>query len=168
MLLSVIYDEERGGNYNSIRERFGRPSEPQVPINNQATDENANENFVSIRNSSGAIPRPTTSARNSINNDNNNTELIEYIQPVNPQLKCIVTKSTKFHGQGGKVSPYNMTSKNRGVLFLVNNIHFKYKKNAPVRNGAETDRDNLIDLFRQMGFKIFYYEDLTTDVSFIK
>lgn len=56
-----------------------------------------------------------------------------------------------------------MNSEKRGILIIVNNIHFrnKYRK----RNGAETDRDNLVHVFRQMGFFICVQEDLTKYVS---
>lgn len=46
------------------------------------------------------------------------------------------------------------------MLILVNNIHFR---NKPLlrRNGAETDRDNIVHVFRQMGFFVCVQEDLT-------
>lgn len=53
-----------------------------------------------------------------------------------------------------------MKSKNRGVLFLVNNIDFHTNTK---RRGADRDRVNLITLFRAFGFIIYYYENLRTD-----
>ncbi|KAG4073108.1 hypothetical protein HA402_009527 [Bradysia odoriphaga] len=59
-----------------------------------------------------------------------------------------------------RILSYSMKSKHRGVLFLVNIINIKDKPNLH-RNGAILDKDQLITLFQQFGFQIFYYEDLT-------
>lgn len=56
------------------------------------------------------------------------------------------------------IETYPMTSKVRGILFLVNIIDFPEKSKR--RQGANIDKENLINLFRQMNFKIFYYENL--------
>lgn len=58
-----------------------------------------------------------------------------------------------------------MRSEKRGILIVVNNIHFRSKFRR--RNGAETDRDNLVNVFRQMGFFICVQEDLTKYVRAI-
>lgn len=57
-----------------------------------------------------------------------------------------------------------MRSQKRGALILVNNINFM---NRPWRrrNGAEIDRDNLVHLFRQMGFFVCVKEDMKRYVS---
>lgn len=91
--------------------------------------------------------------------------LKEFTVEINSRHNYAVQKSTKFHGleSGSKVSTYRMRSINRGVLFLVNIVHFDQQ--GKKRNGADADRDNLIALFREMGFKIFYYENLKRDVS---
>ncbi|XP_062561712.1 caspase Dronc [Armigeres subalbatus] len=57
---------------------------------------------------------------------------------------------------------YEMRRRNRGVAFIVNVITYK-NETHPTRNGAEADRDNLVSLFRQLGFTVFYYEDLTRE-----
>lgn len=57
-----------------------------------------------------------------------------------------------------------MRSQKRGILIIVNNIHFINKPRLR-RNGAETDRDNLVHVFRQMGFFVCVQEDLTKLVS---
>lgn len=57
-----------------------------------------------------------------------------------------------------------MQSDKRGILIIVNNINFRNKCRR--RNGAEIDRDNLVHVFRQMGFFICVQEDLTKYVSF--
>ena len=62
-------------------------------------------------------------------------------------------------GNHPKVMLYPMKSKKRGVFFFINIIEFKSEKNN--RRGAEMDRENLITLFREMSYTIFYYEDLT-------
>lgn len=60
---------------------------------------------------------------------------------------------------------YPMRRRNRGVIFIVNVITY-INDTHPKRNGAETDKDNLVSLFRQLGFTVFYYEDLTREVWF--
>lgn len=60
-------------------------------------------------------------------------------------------------GTHPKLGVYSMKSAKRGVFFFVNIINFPQKK---TRSGADCDRENLITLFREMGYKIFYYEDL--------
>lgn len=76
-----------------------------------------------------------------------------------------VRHSTEFHGNGpNDISCYPMHSPNRGVALLVNIINFQSRPGEP-RNGADVDKVNLVQLFRQMGFKVMYYEDLTAGVS---
>lgn len=55
-----------------------------------------------------------------------------------------------------------MDSIHRGVFFYVNLI--KYDQNDDL-DGAKKDRDNLLKLFKQMDFELFYYEDITKEVS---
>lgn len=57
-----------------------------------------------------------------------------------------------------------MESNRRGMAFIANIINLRNPKVEP-RYGAYTDRNNLVTLLREMGFKIFYYEDLTKEVS---
>lgn len=79
----------------------------------------------------------------------------------NEPTKNIVTLATeiKTHNKDNiPLETYNMTSNCRGVLFLVNIIEFQDFDRR--RNGADVDKKNLISLFRQMGFQIFYYENL--------
>ena len=65
-----------------------------------------------------------------------------------------------------KVPAYPMKGRNRGVAFIVNVITF-LKKVHPTRNGADIDGRNLISVFQQLGFVVFYYEDITMGVSTI-
>lgn len=108
-------------------------------------------------------PAPSTTMTNVVGG------LHEFTHPIKAHQQFSVRKSTKFHGldRGSKVSTYRMNTKNRGVLFLVNIVHFEFHSSKQ-RKGADVDRDNLIALFREMGFKIFYYEDLTKDVCLTK
>lgn len=90
-------------------------------------------------------------------------ELTEFLDDIRPNLQINVKRSNRIHGDPtSKIGTYTMNSPNRGIFVLVNNIHFKNKNR---RNGAEADRDNLVALFRQMGFTILLYEDLSKDVS---
>ncbi|XP_058128138.1 caspase Dronc-like isoform X2 [Anopheles coustani] len=59
-----------------------------------------------------------------------------------------------------KVPAYPMKSRNRGVAFIVNVITF-VKDVHGKRNGADIDGQNLISLFQQLGFVVFYYENIT-------
>lgn len=121
------------------------------------------------------------------------THIVEYRNPVKPELDVHVTAATEFHGVNttkigvcmymkiNKKSNQNinscdfsslcfilkldpMRSPKRGILIIVNNIHFLNKPWLR-RNGAETDRDNLVYVFRQMGFFVCVQEDLTKLVS---
>lgn len=58
---------------------------------------------------------------------------------------------------------YSMRSVNRGIFFFVNMS--KYNTAHKPRVGAQADKENLLTLFRQMGFRCFYYENLTKSVS---
>uniref|UniRef100_A0AAG5DXJ1 Caspase n=1 Tax=Anopheles atroparvus TaxID=41427 RepID=A0AAG5DXJ1_ANOAO len=59
-----------------------------------------------------------------------------------------------------KVLAYPMKSRRRGVAFIVNVVTF-VKDVHPKRNGADIDGQNVISLFQQLGFIVFYYEDIT-------
>lgn len=69
-----------------------------------------------------------------------------------------VKRAANF-GSHHKLQVYNMKSKSRGVFFFVNIIRFV--KEQTNRAGAEKDKENLITLFTEMNYKVFYYEDLT-------
>ena len=59
------------------------------------------------------------------------------------------------------VSVYPMLKKDRGVLLLINMVRFKTLK---PRRGANVDKDNMLSIFSQLNFKIFYYEDIDRTV----
>lgn len=67
-------------------------------------------------------------------------------------------KRAANYGQHHKLQVYNMKNKRRGVFLFVNIIKFKNHKD---RDGADMDRENLVTLFSEMNYTIFYYEDLT-------
>lgn len=70
----------------------------------------------------------------------------------------VVKKAEKF-GTHPVLRVYQMKSNRRGVFFFANIIKFQ---NADTnRKGAERDHDNLVTLFRELGFTVFYYENLT-------
>ncbi|XP_037936678.1 caspase Dronc [Teleopsis dalmanni] len=59
-----------------------------------------------------------------------------------------------------KVGSYSMKSRyNRGVVFIVNIIDFPNKKLH--RDGAIEDSVSLLHLFRELGFKLYSYKNLT-------
>lgn len=94
------------------------------------------------------------------NKNKDNIRLIPYDGPIHRQLE--VKRATKFSVATLKgIETYQMRSKHRGVLFLVNIIDFHDKDKR--RNGAEVDKDRLLDLFDQMGFSLFYYENINSD-----
>lgn len=69
-----------------------------------------------------------------------------------------VKRAANF-GSHPKLQVYSMKSKRRGVFFFVNIIKFKGQSEKD-RHGAEQDRENLITLFKEMNFTVFYYEDI--------
>lgn len=87
--------------------------------------------------------------------------LEKYTAAVKPSLNLTVTSATTF-GRSPGVGVYEMQSECRGVLFYANIIEFH---DGDDRGGAEKDRENFISLFRQMGFDIFYFENITAKVS---
>lgn len=89
------------------------------------------------------------------NKNEENIRLEPYDGPIKHELD--VKRAAKF-GTASRFETYPMRSKHRGVLFLVNIIDFRDKDKR--RNGAEVDKDRLLDLFNQMGFKLFYYENI--------
>lgn len=176
-----------GGELSLTRNRTGNGRSQNANGNNNS---NVRNNLVETRresppplatNGNGTTTEPvdraespsthSTANGSSPNASNAETEdvieLKEYTQTLRSRHNYTVQKSAKFHGldSGSKVCTYSMRSIDRGVLFLVNIVHFDQPNK--LRNGADADRDNLIALFREMGFKIFYYENLKRDVSLL-
>lgn len=115
-----------------------------------------NKHYLCVMNNTGRLPRIYPATHNSALPRQRLLELRPFEGEVQPTFPLVVKHSREFHAHP-KVSVYHMHSKHRGVLFLVNIINFKQ---TPKRAGADADRNNLICLFRQMGFVIFYYEDI--------
>jgi hypothetical protein len=108
------------------------------------------------------VSRRSSAGINTIQEGSHVDHILQpYTNEVHPIEKISIQNATKF-GKRADLPVYSMRSKNRGVFFLVNIINFV--KKSP-RNGADVDRDNLITLFRGLGYTIFYYEDLTQKVS---
>lgn len=86
-------------------------------------------------------------------------KLLEYDKVANFRIANLteVRKATHF-ATHPKLGVYSMKSARRGVFFFVNIINFRTNKK---RRGADEDRENLVALFQDMKYKVFYYEDLT-------
>lgn len=85
--------------------------------------------------------------------------LQEFRKPVRRQYQVELAVRRQSHRI---LEAYEMRKRNRGVVFIVNVITY-INETHPTRNGAEADKDNLVSLFQQLGFTVFYYEDLTSD-----
>ncbi|XP_062699628.1 caspase Dronc-like [Aedes albopictus] len=85
--------------------------------------------------------------------------LQEFREPVRSQYQVELAVRRQNHRI---LEAYEMRKRNRGVVFIVNVITY-INETHPTRNGAEADKDNLVSLFQQLGFTVFYYEDLTSD-----
>lgn len=101
-----------------------------------------------------------------MNNNNDDTDdkggkrrLEEFNEKVPKQFHVELSVRPQSHRL---LEAYEMRRRNRGVVFIVNVITYK-NETHPTRNGAEADKDNLVSLFRQLGFTVFYYEDLTSE-----
>lgn len=90
-------------------------------------------------------------------------KLMPYTKVTNFHIHGLEVKRAPQFGTHPKISVYNMKSKSRGIFFLVNIIRFTNQKD---RSGAYADHDNLVTLFRELGYTIYYYEDLTKESCF--
>lgn len=93
----------------------------------------------------------------SKNQSRKDLKLEPYNEPTAFQVSNLEVKKAASYGSHPKLQVYSMKTKKRGVFFFVNIINFDGKK---PRSGAEKDRDNLVTLFREMNYTVFYYEDL--------
>lgn len=94
-----------------------------------------------------------------------NSKLVTFKDPTSFQFAngVEVKRASKF-GSHSKLQVFRMTSKKRGVFFFVNIINFKDPSKKRV--AAEMDKENLITLFREMNYSVFYYENLTREEFF--
>lgn len=141
------------------------------------------EKFLSLSNTRilHANPKPVTISPQNLNNNEKldqsektpstdgpclskpetvkDLKLKPYLVPTTFQISNLEVKRAASFGSHPKLQVYNMKNKKRGVFFFVNIINFQGGKSP--RAGAEKDRDNLVTLFREMNYTVFYYEDLT-------
>ena len=55
---------------------------------------------------------------------------------------------------------YNMNHRRRGIALVFNHKNFDQRLGLKVRNGTDTDRDNLRMTLRQLDFDVRVYNDL--------
>ncbi|XP_075164243.1 death regulator Nedd2-like caspase [Haematobia irritans] len=102
--------------------------------------------------------------RSSTKSINVETTLKEYTGEIRPKEPFEVKKSRRII-KHPSLETYPMQSKeNRGVFFMVNMIDFLLEKDR--RDGAEEDAHSLLHLFKELGFKLFSYTNLSHDVFF--
>ncbi|KAL9906193.1 caspase Dronc isoform X1 [Glossina fuscipes] len=97
----------------------------------------------------------------NINKSNCSNEIMleEFTDEIYPKMRLDVKKSTAVHTHP-KLGTYPMQSQyNRGVFFMVNIIDFL--SNDEPRRGAEGDAESLLYLFRELGFKLFSYTNIS-------
>lgn len=87
-------------------------------------------------------------------------KLEPYYEITHFAINGLEVKKAQTFGYHPKVPVYPMKSKKRGVFFFINIIHFE-SETTKDRGGAEIDRENLVTLFREMGYTVFYYEDIS-------
>lgn len=90
-----------------------------------------------------------------------NIDLAVFTDEVTPISFAEVKKSTRFHQ--GDMQCYPMRTQNRGVAFIVNVLDFS--SSSRPRLGGDKDKMNLVALFRQMGFVVMYFENISSTVS---
>ncbi len=59
---------------------------------------------------------------------------------------------------------YNMSSYPRGRAVILNNINFTDEA-VKMRGGSDIDAARLSRLFRQLGFEVIHWNDVTPEVS---
>lgn len=154
--------------------------------NNEVVLEDETNNFLSI---SKTVVLKHQISNNNNNNTNNNVDKADAevprtisdgpclsiekrsqskLKPYSEKTSFMIepevhVKRAERYGSHHKLQVYNMKSSKRGVFFFVNIIKFQGKKD---RIGAEKDRENLITLFKEMFYTVYYYEDVTRDEFF--
>lgn len=178
-ILQILKDK----HYDEAHKLLSVSIIPSATFSNEDVD--FEENTLSIGNTKNIIRSTSTTTTSSNYNNNNNSINIEdspaqepvtsidglfSSKPKTLKLKPY-TKKTSFHfdsdvevkraanyGSHPKLQVYPMKSKKRGVFFFVNIINFTSDKAK--REGAERDKENLVTLFSEMNYTVFYYEDL--------
>lgn len=123
-----------------------------------------NNNLI-INNNNGDEYRESQTNNDGCVNSTGRMKLKTYTEKtafaIEPEIQ--VKRAERF-GSHHKLPVYNMKSPKRGVFFFVNIINYHDKRKP--RGGAEMDRENLVTLFREMFYTVFYYEDLTRNQFF--
>lgn len=130
--------------------------------------EDNNDNFAG--NSNGAVPFELTEQQRPAHIRQLSEESqFARINLKEEALKIVVKKSERFYDDQAlsNVPTYRMRGKCRGTYLGINNMEFiNDVKNY--RHGAHVDEENLKELFKQMGFRINSYRNLTRYVSPLK
>ncbi|KFB47243.1 AGAP004754-PA-like protein [Anopheles sinensis] len=110
----------------------------------------------------------TSCPEESANKENNNSTAESRVTGSSTELRVheiiptpfVVKQSSGPSTTQPWVTTYPMASRNRGVAFILNMVSF-VNDALPERKGAKVDGKNLISLFQQLGFKVFYNENVT-------
>lgn len=78
------------------------------------------------------------------------------VNTITEPLEIKVVPSDRFYDSSNELV-YRTRSKNRGIALIINNIIFERDEE---RRGADLDGQNLQELFRQIGIKVKYVENL--------
>lgn len=113
--------------------------------------------LLDVKNNNEKIPSQTDGCQLS----KRTIKLEPYTAKTSFNIENLEVKKAEDFGKHTLLPTYSMRSRRRGVFFFANIIKFQDSKTD--RRGAERDHDNLVTLFREMGFTIFYYENLTRD-----
>ncbi|XP_055383291.1 caspase Dronc [Condylostylus longicornis] len=151
----IVRPGEHSGTMTSIKQK---KLEKQASIKENNCISN-NEKNTNNFNSDGCI----ISQMDIDEKDGYSKDLRPYsreISSVNQNVVAKCTSSPQHIVNRSKIKIYQMVSKQRGVFFCVNIINFRYK-NQYKRSGAEIDGQSLLHLFKELGYSLFYYEDLT-------
>lgn len=92
------------------------------------------------------------------NERNRTLTLAEFNENIEPSAFEVVRSDRCYSTD--TAACYSMSSNYRGVAFIINIVNFDLKKKER-REGALVDKRDLINLFRGLGFIVFYYEDIT-------
>lgn len=116
----------------------------------------SNQNLHVVRSEDGV---DTCGIGNEINRVLRLAKFDEYLEPSDFEVvqsdRCYSTDTSAC---------YSMSSRRRGVAFIINIVNFDLKRDKP-REGAIVDKRDLINLFQGLGFVVFYYQDITKIVS---
>lgn len=135
--------------------------EPSQRINSGPNQLNSNG---PMDNSGQIVPPPNSNINN--NNSpifpppNNSNKLEPFIDLTSYKFDpTAAVKPAQSFGSDSLIPVYKMRSAKRGVFFFVNIINYIDKRKT--RKGAEKDKENLVTLFRELGYLVFYFEDRT-------